>query len=87
MIFTEGVHHGVDEVRLFFIHGFGFGEVELDAARFPPPYITAYYREAGEAIARFLASGMIDFAILDNSIAALSQKVAGNVTHHDTTPA
>jgi hypothetical protein len=51
----------------------------LRTAKFPPEYITTYYREAGEAVARFLASGMIDFAILDNSIAALSQKVAGNI--------
>lgn len=51
----------------------------LRTAKFPPAYITAYYREASEAIARFLSSGMVDFAILDNSISALSQKVAGNV--------
>jgi hypothetical protein len=51
----------------------------LRTAKFPPEYITTYYREASEAIARFLAGGMIDFAILDNSITALSQKVAGNI--------
>jgi hypothetical protein len=51
----------------------------LRTAKFPPEYITTYYREAAECIARFLAGGMIDFSILDNSIAALSQKVAGNV--------
>ena len=28
---------------------------------------------------RFLAGGMVDFGILDNSISALSQKVASNI--------
>jgi hypothetical protein len=51
----------------------------LRTAKFPPEYITAYYRDASEAIARFLAGGMVDFGILDNSISALSQKVAANV--------
>jgi hypothetical protein len=51
----------------------------LRNAKFPPDYITTYYRDAAEAIARFLAGGMIDLSILDNSISVLSQKVAGNV--------
>src|SRR5260370_9353915 len=51
----------------------------LRTAKFPPEYITMYYRDAGEAIAGFLAGGMIEFGILDNSVSALSQKVAGNV--------
>lgn len=36
----------------------------LRTAKFPPDYITTYYRDAAEAIARFLAGGMIDFGIL-----------------------
>lgn len=51
----------------------------LRTAKFPPEYITAYYRDASEAISRFLANGMVDFAILDNAIGTLSQKVAGNI--------
>ncbi len=51
----------------------------LRTAKFPPDYITAYYREAAEAVARFLASDMTDFAILDNAQNALSQKAATNV--------
>ncbi len=51
----------------------------LRNAKFPPDYITTYYREAGEAIARFLASDMKDFAILDNAQNSLNQKGATNV--------
>ncbi len=51
----------------------------LRNAKFPPDYITAYYREAGDAIARYLASGMADGALLDNTISALLQKEATNI--------
>jgi len=51
----------------------------LRNAKYPPDYITAYYREAGESVARFLASDMKESSILDNAIAGLSQKVAANV--------
>jgi hypothetical protein len=51
----------------------------LRNAKFPPDYITTYYREAGEAIARFLAGDMAEISILDNAISTLSQKVAANV--------
>jgi hypothetical protein len=51
----------------------------LRNAKFPPDYITTYYREAGEAIARFLAGDMKENSILDNAISLLSQKVAPNV--------
>src|ERR1700754_6758 len=51
----------------------------LRNAKFPPDYITTYYREAGEAIARFLANDMKESSILDNAVGTLSQKVAGNV--------
>jgi hypothetical protein len=37
----------------------------LRTAKFPPDYITTYYREAAEAIARFLAGGMVSFSILE----------------------
>ncbi len=51
----------------------------LRNAKFPPEYITTYYREAGEAIARYLASNMTDAAILGNTISALLQKEATNI--------
>jgi hypothetical protein len=51
----------------------------LRNAKFPPDYITTYYREAGEAIAKFLAGDMKESSILDNAASILSQKVAGNV--------
>jgi hypothetical protein len=37
----------------------------LRNAKFPPDYITTYYREAAEAISRYLASDMQDAAILE----------------------
>lgn len=51
----------------------------LRNAKFPPDYITTYYREAGEAIAKFLAGDMQESSILDNAVALLSQKVAPNI--------
>lgn len=51
----------------------------LRNAKFPPEYITTYYREAGEAIAKFLAGDMQESSILDNAVSLLSQKVAANV--------
>jgi hypothetical protein len=51
----------------------------LRNSKFPPDYITTYYREAGEAIARFLAGDMKENSILDNASSILSQKVATNV--------
>ncbi len=41
----------------------------LRNAKYPPTYITAYYRDAGTAISRFLASNMTDYALLDGTIA------------------
>jgi hypothetical protein len=51
----------------------------LRNAKFPPDYITTYYREAGEAIAKFLAGELKESSILDNAVSLLSQKVAANV--------
>lgn len=51
----------------------------LRNAKFPPDYITAYYRDAGDAIAHFLAADMKESSILDNAVSILSQKTAGNV--------
>lgn len=51
----------------------------LRTAKFPPDYITAYYREAGEAIAKFLAGDMQESSVLDNAVSLLSQKVASNI--------
>ncbi len=51
----------------------------LQNAKFPPDYITSYYREAAEAIARFLASEMIDTAILEGTIKSLNQTVPATV--------
>ena len=66
----------------------------LQLAKFPPDYITAYYREASETIARFLASGMADAAILDGAVKALNQitpasvyetrRIAGNIDAIET---
>ena len=51
----------------------------LRNAKFPPDYITTYYREAGEAIARFLSSNMIEAGILERAIKSLSQAPSTNV--------
>jgi len=51
----------------------------LRNAKFPPDYITTYYREAAEAISLFIASEMTDFAILDRAIANLNQKPADHI--------
>jgi hypothetical protein len=66
----------------------------LQLAKYPPEYITTYYREASEAIARYLASGMTDVAILDGAVNVLNQiipstvyetrRIAGNIDAIET---
>jgi hypothetical protein len=51
----------------------------LRNAKFPPDYITTYYREASEAISRYLAVNLSDGKILDNAVNALNQKDPSNV--------
>lgn len=51
----------------------------LRNAKFPPDYITAYYRDAGEAIASFIGSGMNDLGVLDRTILKLLQSEASNI--------
>ncbi len=47
--------------------------------KFPADYITAYYKDAEEAIALFIASGMTDMKILENRIASLGQQAPQNI--------
>lgn len=51
----------------------------LRTAKFPPDYITAYYRDAAEAIAQFIGGGMVDLGILDRATARLLQAQASNI--------
>ncbi|HEY0832672.1 MAG TPA: hypothetical protein VGE72_02085 [Azospirillum sp.] len=47
--------------------------------KYPPDYITAYYRDAQEAISQYIGCGMADQSILEKKILVLGQKVPGNV--------
>ena len=51
----------------------------LRNAKYPPDYITAYYRDAAEAIARFIGTGMADLGVLDRASAKLLQANTGTV--------
>lgn len=46
--------------------------------KYPPDYITTYYRDAQEAISQYIAGGMSDQSILEKEIAILDQKVPAN---------
>ncbi|WP_188260839.1 hypothetical protein [Azospirillum tabaci] len=46
--------------------------------KYPPPYITTYYRDAQEVISQFIANGLSDQSILEKRIAVLDQKVPAN---------
>lgn len=47
--------------------------------KFPADYITAYYKDAEEAIALFIAKGMVDASILENRMKLLGQQTALNI--------
>ncbi len=51
----------------------------LHDAKYPQDYITPYYREATDAIAKCIADGMQDLMPLDNAIKLLGQKTANCV--------
>lgn len=51
----------------------------LRTAKFPPDYITAYYRDAADAIASFVGGGMADLGVLDRASNRLLQAEAGTV--------
>lgn len=51
----------------------------LRNAKFPPDYITAYYRDAAEAISHFIGGGMADLGILDRAAARLLQSSTNSI--------
>jgi len=51
----------------------------LRNAKYPPDYITAYYRDAAEAISRFIGGGMSDLGILDRMTLKLLQSESSNI--------
>ncbi|WP_452030408.1 hypothetical protein [Azospirillum palustre] len=46
--------------------------------KYPPDYITSYYRDAQEAISQYIAVGMEDIGILEKRISVIDQKVPAN---------
>lgn len=51
----------------------------LRNAKYPPDYITAYYRDAAEAISSFIGGNMVDLGILDRATARLLQAPSSNI--------
>ncbi len=51
----------------------------LRDAKYPPPYITTYYREAQESIAQFIAGNMEDIGTLERSVQILEQKTPDSI--------
>src|SRR5689334_17747262 len=47
--------------------------------KFPADYITAYYRDAEEAISSFIAGGLQDVSILEKRIKILGQANTSNI--------
>ncbi len=47
--------------------------------KYPADYITAYYKDAEEAISLFIAKGMADLSILENRIQSLGQEKAEKI--------
>ena len=47
--------------------------------KFPPEYMTTYYREAEESISQFIATELQDFGIIERKISILEQIPSDNV--------
>jgi hypothetical protein len=51
----------------------------LRDAKYPPDYITTYYREAQESITQFIGGNMEDIGILERAIQILEQRNPDNI--------
>src|SRR5258708_13932939 len=75
----EAPRISVNKLGQYIVSKAGRQRAILYDQKFPADYITAYYKDAEEAIALFIAKGMVDASILENRMKLLGQQTPLNI--------